>query len=250
MKKILIVCFTAILLTACQSKNDKIRNFIDMYNRSSSMMINSMIKSTKAINSGNDEITIEVNTSNEAGDDMQADMIKTSLPQLIGQAIKSEPIGNELLNKGVKFNVKIYGVGARLLAEEVLDNKNIKGNAGNDLKSIAKGSSGPDQLNAVLDIFNKNLPSEDPSSGIKIMSIKADEESNIVYLAQVPESFEKLLKIEGAEQIVKDEMLRSPQIQQIFSQTERLGVKNLIYKYTDSQGKSIKEIVLTKEDLK
>jgi hypothetical protein len=36
----------------------------------------------------------------------------------------------------------------------------------------------------------KNLPSEDPSSGIKIMSIKADEESNIVYLAQVPESFE------------------------------------------------------------
>ena len=155
-----------------------------MYNRSSSMMINSMIKSTKAINSGNDEITIEVNTSNEAGDDMQADMIKTSLPQLIGQAIKSEPIGNELLNKGVKFNVKIYGIGARLLAEEVLDNKNIKGNAGNDLKSIAKGSSGPDQLNAVLDIFNKNLPSEDPSSGIKIMSIKADEESNIVYLAR------------------------------------------------------------------
>jgi hypothetical protein len=60
------------------------------------MMINSMIKSTKAINSGNDEITIEVNTSNEAGDDMQADMIKTSLPQPIGQAIKSEPIGNEL----------------------------------------------------------------------------------------------------------------------------------------------------------
>ncbi|UMQ41885.1 hypothetical protein MKS83_21225 [Chryseobacterium sp. Y16C] len=59
-----------------------------------------------------------------------------------------------------------------------------------------------------------------------------------------------MLKVEGAEQIVKDEMLRSPQIQQIFSQTERLGVKNLIYKYTDSQGKNIKDIIITKEDLK
>ncbi|MCA6065556.1 hypothetical protein JI747_000110 [Chryseobacterium sp. RG1] len=250
MKKILIACFTAILLTACQSKNDKIRNFVAMYNQSSSMMTNGMIKSTKAIDSGNDQITIEVNTSNEAGDEMQAELMKTSLPELIGQAIKSEPKGRELLDKGVKFNIKIYGVGARVIADEVIDSKNIKGDAGKDLKSISMGSSGPDQLNAVLDIFNKNLPSEDPSTGIKIMSIKADNESNIVYTAQVPESFQKLFQVEGAEQIVKDEMLRSPQIQQIFSKTERLGVKDLIYKYTDANGKNIKEIKITKEDLK
>lgn len=250
MKKILIACFTAILLTACQSKNDKIRNFVMMYNQSSSMMTNSMIKSTKAIDSGNDQITIEVNTSNEVGDEMQAELMKTSLPELIGQAIKSEPKGRELLDRGVKFNIKIYGVGARVIADEVIDSKNIKGDAEKDPKSISVGSSGPDQLNAVLDIFNKNLPSEDPSTGIKIMSIKADNESNIVYTAQVPESFQKLFQVEGAEQIVKDEMLRSPQIQQIFSKTERLGVKDLIYKYTDANGKNIKEIKITKEDLK
>lgn len=221
-----------------------------MYNQSSSMMTNSMIKSTKAIDSGNDQITIEVNTSNEVGDEMQAELMKTSLPELIGQAIKSEPKGRELLDRGVKFNIKIYGVGARVIADEVIDSKNIKGDAEKDPKSISVGSSGPDQLNAVLDIFNKNLPSEDPSTGIKIMSIKADNESNIVYTAQVPESFQKLFQVEGAEQIVKDEMLRSPQIQQIFSKTERLGVKDLIYKYTDANGKNIKEIKITKEDLK
>ena len=48
-----------------------------MYNQSSSMMTNEMIKSTKAIDSGNDQITIEVNTSNEAEDEMQAELMKT-----------------------------------------------------------------------------------------------------------------------------------------------------------------------------
>lgn len=250
MKNILIACFTAILLTACQTKSDKIRDFVDMYNRSSSMMTSYMIKSTKAIDSGHDEITIEVNTSSQAGDEMESALIKSSLPELIGQAIKSEPEGQELLNSGVKFNIKIYGVGAHLIADEVIDNKSLKGDAAKELKSISQGNAGASQLNTVLEVFNKNLPSEDKSTGIKIMSIKADEENNIVYTAQVPDDLKEMLKTEGSEQILKDEMLRSPQVQQIFTKTDALGVKNLKYRYTDAKGTTIKEITITKEDLK
>jgi hypothetical protein len=56
-----------------------------------------------------------------------------------------------------------------------------------------------------------------------------------------------LLKIEGAEQIVKDEMLRSPQIQQIFSQTERLGVKILSINTQTPRERALKKSSLLKK---
>lgn len=250
MKHLFIACCTAIVLTACQSKNDKINDFVNMYNRSSSMMNSYMIKSTKATNSGKDEITIEVNTASNGEDEMQTELIKSSLPELLGQVIKSQPEGKELLDKGVKFNIKIYGAGARVIADEVIDSKTIKGDISKDIQSIADGNSGSSELNTVLEVFNKNLPSEDKATGIKIMSIKADEENNIVYTAQVPTEIKEMLAIEGSEQILKDEMLRSPQVQQIFSKTGALGVKNLKYRYTDTNGKTLKEITITKADIK
>lgn len=250
MKNLFLAFFTALLLTACQTKTDKINNFVNIYNRSSSMMISHTIKSTKAVASGDNEITIEVNTSSQPEDEMEAQLIKSSLPELIGQAIKSEPKGQELLDSGVKFNLKIYGAGARVIADEVIDKNSLKGDAAKEMRSIAQGNTSSSQLNTVLEVFNKNLPMEDKSTGIKVMSIKADEENNIVYTAEVPDSFKTLLNVEGSEQFLKDEMLRSPQVQQIFSKTEVLGVNNLKYKYTDTKGNTIKEITITKADLK
>lgn len=250
MKNLFFAFFTALLLTACQTKTDKINDFVNIYNRSSSMMISHTIKSTKAVASGDNEITIEVNTSSQPEDEIETQLIKSSLPELIGQAIKSEPKGQELLDSGVKFNLKIYGKDARVIADETVDKNSLKGNAAKELRSIAQGNTGASQLNTVLEVFNKNLPMEDKSTGTKIMSIKADEENNIVYTAEVPDSYKEMLQMEGAEQILKDEMLRSPQVQQIFTKTAALGVNNLKYKYTDSKGNTIKEITITKADVK
>lgn len=250
MKKLLLICFTSIVLLSCQSKSDKVRNFVDMYNRSSSMMVSSMIKSSKATSTGPDEITIEVNTAHQGSDDMEGQLITSSFPELIGQAIKSEKLGQELLDSGVKFKLKIYGADGRVIADEAIDQNKLKGTTQQDLSSIASGNATSSQLNSVLEVFNKNLPMEDKATGTKVMSIKADENNNIVYTTEVPESYKKMLEMDGAEQIIKDEMLRMPQIRQIFSRTEALGVKNLKYLYTDVKGKAIKEITITKEDLK
>jgi len=250
MKKFLIICFTSFLLFSCQSKNDKIQSFVDMYNRSSSMMTSYMIKSTKATSSGPDEITIDVNTAHQGTDELESGLITSSLPELIGQAIKSEKLGQELLDSGVKFKLKIYSADGKVIVDEAIDKNKLKGNAPEDLKSIGSGNATNSQLNSVLEVFNKNLPIEDKATGTKIMSIKADENNNIVYTNEVSNSYKEMLQTDGAEQIVKDEMLRMPQIRQVFSKTEMLGVKKLKYVYTDTKGNIIKEITISKEDLK
>ncbi|QQV03455.1 MULTISPECIES: hypothetical protein [Chryseobacterium] len=248
MKKLFLLCVTAILLVACQSKSDKVQQFVKIYNNSSKMMTSSVIKSTTASSKSPESIDIEVNTNTDS-DDIETGLLTSALPELIGQAIKSEKIGKELLDSGVKFNLKVYGSNTKVILEEVIDNSKLNKNI--DFKAIASGKKPNNvELNQMLDAFNRNLPIVDESTGTKIMSIKADENNNIVYTCEVTDSFASMIKVDGAEQMIKDEMLRSPQIQQIFQKTSVLGVNNIKYLYNDSKGNLIKEITITKQDLK
>lgn len=248
MKNILVIFFTSLMLIACQTKEDKVQDFVKMYNNSSSMMINQMIKSTKASSTSPDLVNIDVTTTYQSGD-MESDLVSKSLPDLIAQAIKSEKIGKELFESGVKFNLKVHSADSKVIIDKTIDDKNLKGSV--DFNAIAKGEKpSTNDLNQILEAFNKNLPIVDPATGTKVVSIKADAEKNLIYTNEVPDSYIPMLKVEGSDKLMKDEMIKTPQVQQVFQQTAVLGVNNLKYVYTDSKGKVLKEIVISKNDLK
>jgi hypothetical protein len=248
MKKLFTIIFASLMLMACQTKEDKVQDFVKMYNNSSSMMMNQMIKSTKASSTNADQVNIDVNTNYQSSD-LESELVSKSLPELIAQAIKSEKSGKELFESGVKFNLKVYSADSKLIIDKMIDKNNV--NQSVDFKSIAEGDKpNSNELNQILEAFNKNLPMVDQTTGTKIMSIKADENNNLIYTNEVPDSYIPMLNAEGADKLMKDEMIKTPQIQQIFKQTAVLGVNNLKYVYTDSKGKVIKEIVITESDLK
>lgn len=246
MKKLLFVLMASMLLMACQTKKDKVQDFVDMYNRSSNMIANYKIKSTKATAVSDNQVDISVETDYQKGD-MESDLVTNALPDLIGQAIKSEKLGQELFDSGVKFNIKVTGKDSQVILDKAIDNKNLAKDV--DFKSIAKGEK-PDnqQLNSILESFNKSLPVTDPSTGTKITSIKADSENNLVYTCEVPDSFKTALEMPGTEKAMKEAMLQSGQIRQVFSQISVLGINHIKYLYTDKEGKVLKEITITKEE--
>ena len=250
MRNLFIVLFSAFLLSSCQTTTDKINNFVSNYNASSSIPNSYMIKSTRAVASGGNEITININTFNDSINKEETRLIKSSIPEIMGQAIRSEKEGQELIDKGVKFIIKIYGLGGKVIADEVIDKNSSIGKAPKHIKSLPKENKQDSPLNTVLEVYNKSLPMEDKSSGTKIMSIKADNENNIVYTVEVPESFKMLLSIDDSEQLIKDEIAKSPRFKQIFTKTEVLGVNNIIFKYIDAKGNNVKEITITKDDIK
>lgn len=250
MRKLSIILFSALLLSSCETKIDKIDNFVSNYNASSSMKNSYMIKSTKAVASGENEITININTFNDSENKEETRLIKSSIPEIMGQAIRSEREGKELLEKDVKFIIKIYGIGGRVIANEIIDKNSSIGKASKNIKSLPKENKQISALDTVLEVYNKNLPFEDKSSGTKIMSIKADEENNIVYTVEVPESFKVLLTIDDSEKVIKDAIANSPRFKQIFTKTEALGVNNIIFNYIDAKGNSVKEITISKTDIK
>ncbi|MFY1045646.1 hypothetical protein [Chryseobacterium sp. GP-SGM7] len=246
MKKLLFAVMTSLLLLSCQSKKDKVQDFVDMYNRSSSMMAVNQIKSTKATAVSEDQVDISVETNYEKGD-MESDLVTSALPDLIGQAIRSEKAGKELFESGVKFNIKVYGKNSQVILDQPIDKKKLSKDV--DFKAIAKGDK-PDskQLNIILESFNKNLPIVDASSGTKITSIKADADNNLVYTCEVPDSLKTALATQGAEKAMKEAMLKSGQIRQVFSQISVLGINHIKYLYVDKSGNVLKEITITKEE--
>lgn len=243
-----MIIFTSLMLIACQTKEDKIQDFVKMYNNTSSMMINQMIKSTTASSTSPDIITIDINTT-YLSSDMESELVSKSIPDLIAQAIKSEKIGKELFDSGVKFNLKVHSADSKLLVDKTIDKNNLKESV--DFKAIAEGKKpDTDELNQILETFNQNLPIVDKSTGTKVVSIKADENKNIVYTNEVPDNYAPILEMEGSEKLMKEQLVNTPEIQQIFTKTQVLGVNNLKFVYTDSKGKVIKEIVISKNDIK
>ncbi|KQR92444.1 hypothetical protein ASG01_11010 [Chryseobacterium sp. Leaf180] len=249
MKNFVFILMTALLLFSCKSKEDKINDFVAMYNRSSGMINNPMISSTKAEKSADGVIDITINTTLQK-DALETQLVGSSIPDLIGKVIESDNTGKELVNEGVKFNLRIRDVNQNIISAKTLDKSNIeKSNV--DLKAIGKGEKPTtSQLNELLETFNKNLPITDQATGVKILSIKADADNNIVYTNEVPDAIIPGLKTAGAEKMMKDEMLRSPEIRNILNKSSVLGVSKLRYVYNDSKGNLVKEIVITKEDLK
>lgn len=246
MRKLLFVLMASVLLMACKTEKDKVQDFVDMYNRSSSLIANNKIKSTKATAMSENQVDISVETDYQKGE-METELVTSALPDLIGQAIRSEKLGQELLDKGVKFNIKVLGSGSQVILDKSIDNKNLSKDV--DFKAIAKGDKpNSQQLNTILESFNKNLPIEDPSTGTKITNIKADEENNLVYTCEVPDSFKTALAMEGTDAAMKEAMLKSGQIRQVFSQISVLGINHIKYLYTDKDGKVLKEITITKEE--
>ncbi|KQT16914.1 hypothetical protein ASG31_11115 [Chryseobacterium sp. Leaf404] len=250
MKKLFFVFALAAMLISCKKSTEtRTAEFVKMYNNTSDMMVRSAgFKSTKATTTPTGDVDIEIKTT-YLDNDMEAELMKNAIPDIIGQAIQAEPSGKELLAEGVKFNLKVYSSNGTMMSAQTIDKTTKKGNI--DLEAIAKGDTpNSSQLNEILKVFSKSLPIVDKASGVKIVAINADAENNIIYSAEVPDQYAEVLAADAAAQIMKDEMMRSPDVRQIFSQTAALGVNNIKYIYKDKTGKKLNEITIKRTDLK
>lgn len=117
-----------------------------------------------------------------------------------------------------------------------------KGNFGNDNTS--------NQLKDLLRILNKDLPIVDKNTGIKITRIDVNKQNELVYSAIVPESMDEALKSESAKEVMKEEILRSGNLNSVLNNIQQYNISVIKYIYNDSKGKQIVELKFSAEDYK
>lgn len=251
--KITILLFSVLLLISCRNTQSEMAKFVIMYNNTSSYIVNDVIRATKAETVSPTEIKITIDT--RISDDMQSEMTEKSFPALISSVLLKEKISSDLLDEGVNFKVNITDVNYTNITTVDINKNTIKNFTASDVSSNTSAISTVEsdvnsELNEMLAILNKSLPIEDKASGFKIMKIEAGNDQDIIYYVQVPNEIAEVLKIEGADNLMKDEVLRNPELKQILQKANQYNINKLKYRMTNNKGEKLKEIVINEKDIK
>lgn len=187
-KRGFLLLVLAFSLLACKKSSDtQINEFITGYNSAVATRLqgNPAVKSSSATKSGPNEVSISMQLNSEK-DDMETELLKKSFPQILGQIISSMPNGSKF-NDDIDIKFILFDKNGNQISSDKID-KNAKQFKDVDVANLGKGQMlSKGQLNEMLDVFNKNLPMTDPSTGLKVLKMEAGNDNDVMYSVEVPQ---------------------------------------------------------------
>lgn len=255
--KLSLIILFQFLITGCKDTHDKIQDFVSSYNQSSQLMSNDILESTKAEALPNNEVRI-LFISNLVQNTTNKTIYKQMFPPLIANLFKYEKSAAPLINEGVKFEIILLAKDRSELSRTTIDRKKMLellndktnpsvSNASNT-DEMSNSSSEP-SLKDILVLLNKSLPIVDKKAGTKILKIGVSDKNELVYTVEVEDRLATILKNDIAKNLMRDDILRNPQVKTVLNGIKRYNVTSIKYTYLNSIGKVINEIIVTKEDL-
>lgn len=240
MKLFIYSLIIALFTISCSTPDQKARTFVDQFNKENKHPILGNRKSIAHFEKDGN-ITLKIYT-NYKGDELEIQLVEKSLPEIIGKQLLNDSKIIELLELGKEFNVYIYDAYNKKIAEESINkNSTFSPIEAKDTNSKAQ------EFNNIIAILNKNLPITD-EAGVTILSINIDNK-NLVYTAEIPDELKELFNIEGSSDLLKSELMKDKNLVDAFRQTQMYNIENIIYKYIDKKGNTLKEVKISSTDL-
>jgi hypothetical protein len=252
--KISFIIVFQLFLVSCKNTPQKIQEYVIAYNNSASSLTTDLITATSAeafLNEKKIEIKIETTLEQNKNNRM---IYSQTMPAIFAEMIKKEKSSMELIDEGVKFKMfflaQDYTVITELEVDKAMLDELLKKNKINPTENIGPSKSSLNsELQEVIALMNVNMPIKN-EDGTKVLKIEINKENELVYQIETPDDFAKLLKKEGAAEIVKEGILRDGGLQNIFKAVKNYGISTIKYEYQDTNGKVINTILLTDKDLK
>lgn len=254
-KKITQISFTiaiALFLVSCKNTKQKMQDYVNSYNNSTSLLQDNMITHTsaKAFLQDN-KIEIRLDTNLEPGQENRS-IYKDLFPAFLGETMRKDQASVELINEGVTFEIYLLANNSTVIADLKIDKrelKNLMAKSNATDKKVDTDSGPESEMKQMLALMNQNMPivNED---GTKILKIEIGAKNEIVYKVEVPKEYSEILKGEGAKVIMKENILRSTDLKSIIGSLKRYEVTAIKYVYQDVKGKFVNDVTLTDKDLK
>lgn len=238
-----------VVLTGCQSNEKKLRSFIDQFNQA------------VAMNPSNPNFTCNVEYispqlarfnfySTYDGGGLQDKMIQQTMEVMEQYLMTSTGLLKNLVIDGIAFDIV-----CKTKDGSVLSSKRIHGGNIDSLSLAAQKSSGPkgnsemDILKSMLDNWNQNMPMEDAAAGVKIHGIELGDDRAIIYKIQYLDPEIEGLLNEETVAFLKEEAIRNPAIQNIFSSVSRLGISKVKYHILSAKGEKVAEFSIDANEI-
>jgi len=252
--KISVIILFQLLLVSCKNTQEKMQDYVNNFNSYASLLQNGIITSASAAASiPENEIQINFQTNLEQNDDSKEIYNKT-LPSLIANLLKKDPTSMDLVDEGVHFKVAFLAENGANLSELIVDKKKmnelLKEPAFTPPVVASKNPYLTPQMQEILALLNKNMPIENKAEGTKILKIDITEANELVYKVEVPNDYAALLKMDSANELVKESIIRSGDFRKVISAVSRFGITTVKYQYQNAKGAVVNTITLTQNDLK
>lgn len=252
-----ITCALAFIFLAasCQNTQQKMQGYVNTYNNSAALFSDNIITSTKAkAFLEKKEIEIRIDTNIDQNETNKA-LYSQLFPGILAQMLTKESASKELIEEGVVFDVYFLANDYTELAQLKVDQKELakllKGSSDLTDKEKAQASNNnvSSQMQEMLILMNRNMPIKN-TDGSKILKIEISEKDELVYKIELPKEFAASLKGEASKTLIKEELLRTANLKNIFGSVQKFGVTKIVYNYIDESGKLVNNIVIDEKDLK
>lgn len=252
--RISLFVLCVLLLVSCKNTQEKMQDYVNNFNSYASLLQNGIITSASADASiPENEIRIIFQTNLQQNEDTKEIYNKT-LPSLIAELLKKDTSSMDLVDEGVHFKVSFLAENSSELTELIVDKKKMDELLKDSvLTPPAVASKNPNltpQMQEILALLNKNMPIENKAEGTKIFKIDITEANELVYKIEVPNDYAALLKMDSANELIKESLIRSSDFRKVISAVSQYGITTIKYQYQNSKGTIVNTITLTQNDLK
>jgi hypothetical protein len=252
--KIIFVIVFPFLLVSCKNTKQKIQEFVGSYNHAAVLFRNDVITSTSAkafLKDNKIEVRFETNLEQNESNKSSYGLI---FPDMMMTMLKKDKVFIELIDEGVTFDMYFLANNYDILAQFKVDKKELeellKMDSINSDKKIVNSHSNLDpMLQEMLAIINAKAPIK-REDGTKILKIDANEKNELVFKIEIPNEFVESMKGEASKIVLKDDILRNPNLKNIISKVKDYGIVNVIFEYKNTKGELINTVVLNEKDFK
>ncbi len=256
-----IVTILLFSFVGCKSRNDRVNDFVKNYNLASETIKSSVISHTHARQIVDTLVRLTFATTLEDSE-AKKEYYTQLFPDMYTELLLQLPDTKILLNEGVSFEVVFLAKNNQKLLETFLNKstvndyeKRIRKSNLATLDSENKQESQqnpllPNEYKSYLKILNRNLPFEDKSSGCLILAIDINNQRQLVYQIQVPDSLSLYFRDPLISDVLKQEVKNNKQIENVLMDAVEMGVIQLKAEYYDSKKELLTSVTVNKEDYK
>jgi hypothetical protein len=238
-----------IMMVACQSNEQKLKIFIDQFNKAVAMDASNQ-KFTCSAEVISPELARFTFRSTYDSESLQEKMFLQTMGFMEQNLVTTTGFMKGLVKDGVSIDMVYKGFDGRVLLAKRIDKNNIDSLiAVTKANPVPTGQSQMDVLKTMLETWNKNMPMEDKASGLRILGIDVGDNQSIVYKIQyLDPEVEKLINDETVSYL-KDEALRNPALLEIINSVTSLGVSKLEYHIFSSKNEKIASFTIDRSEM-
>jgi hypothetical protein len=248
-KKNIIFGMLVIILISCKSNEEKLRIFIDQFNKAASMDA-SYQKFTCSGEVISPDLARFTFRSKYDAESIQERMFLQTMEIMEQNLITTTGFMQGLVKDGVSIDMVYKGYDGGVLKIKRIDKNNIDSLVSvSKAKPLSKGQSQMDVLKTMLETWNKNMPMEDKNNGLRILGIDLGDQQSIVYKIQyLDPEVEKLINDESVS-FLKDEALRNPALREIINSVTSFGISKLEYHIMSSKNEKLAQFTIDRSEM-